>query len=296
MKTGNDKSMEQSVSTLLPGLYQLKLSDTEFNKISAFVKENFGIKILPVKKIMLQGRLYRRLRELNMNTFGEYVDYLFSREGQSKEVVFMMNEISTNKTDFFREAVHFDYLKENILPALDLSYYRYHPLSIWSAGCSSGEEVYTLAMVLEEFRALNPWFNYHITGTDISTKMLESAATAIYKIDKITPVPIAFREKYLLKGKEKNAGLAQVVRELRHKTTFERINFMDDHYRLSTSFDIVFCRNVLIYFDIETQETIINKICRFIKDNGVLFLGHSESITRMKVPLKQLRPTIFNRI
>jgi chemotaxis protein methyltransferase CheR len=231
-----------------------------------------------------------------MNTFGEYVDYLFSREGQSREVVFMMNEISTNKTDFFREAVHFDYLKGNILPALDQSYYRYHPLKVWSAGCSSGEEVYTLAMVLEEFRSLNPWFSYQITGTDISTKVLEAAVTAIYKMDKIVPVPPALREKYLLKGKDKNAGLVRVARELRQRVSFERLNFMDDHYRFSTQFDIVFCRNVLIYFDIETQEKIINKICRVIKDNGLLFLGHSESITRMNVPLKQLRPTVFNRI
>ncbi len=288
--------MDRDKKILNPELYQLKLNDREFNRLSGFISENFGIRILPVKRTMLQGRLYRRLRDLNMKSFREYIDYLFSKEGQALEVVRMMDEVSTNKTDFFREIVHFNFLKEKILPGLDPRVYRSRTFKAWSAGCSSGEEPYTLAMTLEEFYESNHWFTYQIKGTDISMKMLETARQGIYRAEKINPVPAALRSRYLLKGTDGSEGLYRVIPELRRKITFERLNFMSEHYPFSETFDLVFCRNVLIYFDYETQEKIIHKICNRMATQGILMLGHSESIARMNVPLKQILPTVFTKL
>ncbi len=274
-------------------IYQTQLSDKDFKRLSDFIQNNYGIKMPPAKKIVLQGRLHKRLRTLGIPDFASYADYVFSKEGQG-EIIHMMDVVSTNKTDFYREPAHFDFLRGVLLPDF-YSKNKSRTLNCWSAGCSSGQEPYTLAIEMEEFKAIHPGFDYHIYATDISTQMLQMGTDAIYKAEVADVIPLNIKKKYLLKSKDKVNPKVRVVKQLRDKVTFARLNFMDSVYNVSQNFDIIFCRNALIYFERENQEQIINKLCGKLSDDGFFFLGHSESITNMKVPLQTIKPTIFRK-
>ncbi|MCK5209842.1 MAG: chemotaxis protein CheR, partial [Cyclobacteriaceae bacterium] len=256
---------------------------------------NFGIKMPPVKRIMLQSRLHKRLRFLNMADFGEYIDYLFSAEGRKNEVTEMMNVVSTNKTDFFREPAHFEFMENHVLPKFEIERPT-RQIKIWSAGCSSGEEVYTICITLEEYMRLKKDLSYHVFGTDISTDVLRKAKSAIYSNDRTAGISHEHKKRYFLISKDRSTNLVKVIPKLRNKVSFSRLNFMDKHYNVDSGFDIIFCRNVLIYFDRETQEKVINRLCQKLDIGGYLFLGHSESITGLNVPLKQLQPTVYQKI
>jgi chemotaxis protein methyltransferase CheR len=280
----------------LQATFNASLTDKEFNQLSEFISGQSGIKMPPVKRIMLQSRLQKRLRHLKMHSFKEYIEYLFSQEGQKKELVHMLDVVSTNKTDFFREPVHFDFLREQALPEFRDKFSANRKMKIWSAGCSSGEEPYTIAITMEEWKAENAAFDYSIVGTDISTDILKKAIQAIYKEDKVDVIPHILKKKYLLRSKDRQNPTVRVVAPLRKKVTYYRLNFMDATYNLQDMFDVVFCRNVLIYFNRETQEEVLRKLCTRLHPGGYLFIGHSESIMSMTLPLKQIRPTIFQRI
>lgn len=272
-------------------LYKVEMSDKEFQKLSSFITQNYGIKMPEAKKIMLQSRLQKRLRKLNIGSFEEYCNYLFSGVNE-QEIIHMMDVVSTNKTDFFREPQHFTFLTEEVLPVLIANK---NKIKIWSTGCSSGEEVYTIAMILSEFSIKEP-FNYYIFGSDISSDILQHAINGIYKEEKVAELPIELKKKYLLKSKDRTKPTVKIISELRSKVEFRRINLMDDKYLADKNFDIIFCRNVLIYFDRENQEEIINKLCKHLNRNGFFFIGHSESLLQMNLPLKQIKPTIFQKI
>lgn len=276
--------------------FKAKMTDKDFNQLSQYITTNYGIKMPPAKRVMLQSRLHKRLRELNITTYKEYSEYIFSEKG-AEEIIKMVDLVSTNKTDFYREPKHFDFLRETVLPEFGMRNGKGSKLKIWSAGCSSGEEAYTLAFVISDYLLQNgnP-FDYQIIGTDISTRILQKANDAIYPEKRVEPVPIETKRKYLLKSKNKENKLVRVVPALRAKTSFRRLNFMDDNYNMDNDFDIVFCRNVLIYFDRPTQEKVINNLCSKLKKGGYFFLGHSESINGLDVPLVQLKPTIFLKI
>ncbi len=276
----------------LQRIFAAQLSDTEFAKLSKFIYTEYGIKMPPEKRIMLQSRLQKRLRALKIYSFKEYIDYVFSKEG-TNEIIHMMDVVSTNKTDFYREPAHFEYLRDVILPELcEVK----KSIKLWSAGCSSGPEVYTLAMELSEFAIKNAGFDFSILGTDISTLMLKKAYSAIYVEDMVQMIPLELKRKYLLKSKDKEKKQVRVNQALRKKAKFQRVNFMDDSYPVNEQFDIIFCRNVLIYFDRDTQEKVINKLCRHLRQGGYFFLGHSESITNIEVPLKHIKPTVYTRL
>jgi chemotaxis protein methyltransferase CheR len=277
-------------------IFKAKLTDEEFRKLSEFIFKEYGIKMPPVKKIMLQSRLQKRLRELNIDNFKDYVDYVFSKDGQDNEVIHMIDVVSTNKTDFFREPVHFEFLTNIAVPEFMDETHGKGTLKIWSAGSSSGEEAYTIAITMQELKEKFPGLDYSIFGTDISSRILHSAIEAIYKENRLEGVPLNIKRKYFLKSKDRNNPTVRVIPELRRKTSFARLNFMDNTFNVNETFDVIFCRNVLIYFDRETQERVINKLCMKLKPNGIFFLGHSESITSMQVPLKQIKPTIFRKI
>ncbi len=276
-------------------IFSAEMSDAEFNKLSKFIFEVYGIKMPIVKKVMLQSRLQKRLRELQITSYKDYIDYVFSQQGEN-EVIHMMDVVSTNKTDFFRESTHFDFLSREIIKKEHVPKNTRNILKIWSAGCSSGEEPYTLAMVLADFGDENPMFDFQILATDISTRMLETAAKAIYSEEKVEIVPMALKKKFLLRSKDRALKTIRIVPALRSKISFKRLNLIDPVYDVHDTFDIVFCRNVLIYFDRPTQEKVINKLCSHLKPGGYFFLGHSESVTGMQVPLKQIKPTIFTKI
>ncbi len=278
-----------NINEFFQSSYEPKMSVENFRKLSEFIYNNYGIKMPNNKQIMLEGRLQKRLKINNINTHDEYCDFLFSDEGMCKELIHMIDVVTTNKTDFFREPHHFEFLTSYLE--------RYSPsfLKVWSAACSSGEEPYTLSMVLTEYKNKNPKFDFSIFATDISTRILKKAISAIYPIKSVDVIPLVLKQKYLLKSKDKDNPSVRVIKKLRQKITFQRMNFMDDNYPVSSDFDIIFCRNVLIYFDKETQESVLNKLCSKLKDNGFLFLGHSESINGLNVPLKHLQPTVYQK-
>ncbi len=272
------------------------MTNLEFNRLSGFILTNYGIKLPIAKKTMLEGRLQKRLRALNLSSFREYCDYVFSTEGQQLELVPMIDLVTTNKTDFFREAVHFDFLSNTVLPKYcnnDLSVKQF---KVWSAGCSTGEEPYTLAMVMTEFSEKYPGFDFDILATDISTRTLNIATTAVYTTEKAAPIPFALKKKYLMKSKDEQKKTVRIIPSLRAKVNFKRFNFLEDKFAINQNFHAVFCRNVLIYFDRPTQEKVILKLCSKIETGGYLFLGHSESISNMALPLIQIQPTTFKKI
>ena len=282
-------------SDQLSAIYQARLNDAEFEKLSNFIYTNFGIKMPKEKQIMLQSRLQKRLKALKMKSYKEYIDYLFSKKGQVDEVINMIDEVSTNKTDFFREPAHFEIITKEILPHLIDPAIKYKKLKIWSAGCSTGEEVYTLAIVLCEAKRYFVNLDFEILGTDISNKVLHHASQGIYKEDRVFNIPLELKKKYFLKSKDPGNRLVRLTPAIRKHAKFERLNFMDSSYHIKDNFDIIFCRNVLIYFDRDTQEKVINRLCRNLNPGGFFFLGHSESITGIDVPLIQIKPTFFRR-
>ncbi len=274
-----------------------KLSDTEFGRLSTFVTQNYGIRLPKEKKVMVEGRLQKRLRATGSESFKKYLELVFGEDGET-ELVNMIDAISTNKTDFYRESAHFDFLTDCVLPEFRAVHQKRN-LSIWSAAASTGEEIYTLAMVLEEFnikQSVDKQLDYRIHGTDISVEALKQAVNAVYKYDRIKDVPFDIRNKYFLKSKNKETNTVRVIPRLRSKVSFNRLNLIDDQYNVDKQYDIVFCRNVLIYFNKATQEAVINKLCERLTKGGYFFLGHSESILGKNVPLKPILPTIYEKI
>lgn len=273
-----------------------QLPDPLFRRLSSFIYTYYGIKLPPAKKPLLESRLQKRLRALGMYSFQEYCDLVLSSNGKHPEVVNMIDVVSTNKTDFFREPAHFDFMQKVALPYLVQRNRGAQPLKIWSAGCSSGEEVYTISMVMNEYASsIGKIIDYSVLRTDISTLILEKAEQAIYSDDKIQHIPLETKRKYFLKSKDPLKKEVRIVSELRKRAAFKRLNFMDNEYDVNNDFDIVFCRNVLIYFDRATQERVIGNLCKKMKSGSYFFLGHSESITEMSLPLQQIRPTVFQK-
>lgn len=275
------------------------LAKNEFQRLSTFIQTEFGIKMPPVKKTLLESRLQKRLRLLNLQTFKEYCDYLFSEDGRIYEIPHFIDKITTNKTDFFREPEHFEYLLQSVMPVLIENWgARQKPLQIWSAGCSTGEEPYTLAMVLSNFMTKHPNLKmaFSILGTDISEEVITTAGNAVYEDSKIDPIPMHFRKVYLLKSLNRDKKYVRITPEIRKLVQFKRINLMDNDLGIKQLMDIIFCRNVIIYFNKETQETILNRLCKNLVPGGYFFQGHSESMHGLKLPLKQVFPTIYQKI
>jgi len=273
------------------------LSDADFRRLARFIESELGIRMPDTKRVMLESRLQKRLRNFGFQNYREYVDYVFSPEGRETELINMIDAVTTNKTDFFREAEHFDYLLGKIVPFAEardgagIS----RPFAVWSAGCSTGEEPYTIAMVLEERRSIDSRFSYRIFASDLSTKVLDKAKQAIYEEDKVAVVPMSFKKKYMLRSKDEAKTLVRMKPEIRARVSFARINFMDDSYDVDQSFDVVFCRNVIIYFERKIQEEILRKLCEHIRPGSWLILGHSETLTGMDMPLKGVAPTVYQR-
>lgn len=275
----------------------IPMSDKIFRRLGQYIQSEYGIMMPPAKKIMLQGRLNKRLRRLGMDSFEEYCEFTLSPAG-ANEIIHMVDAVSTNKTDFFREPAHFDYLVKTVLPTLihERETGLRRKFAVWSAGCSTGEEPYTLAMVLREFAENNHGFRFSILGTDISTQVLETARRAIYKQERAAPIPVMLKTKYLLKSKDKRQELIRIAPELRTLVQFRRLNFMDHDFGMQQSMDIIFCRNVIIYFNRNTQEKLINKFYRNLNQGGYIFMGHSETLSGLSVPLVSVAPTVYRKV
>ncbi len=266
-----------------------------FNKIAEFVYECSGVHLSEKKRVMIESRLKKRLNNLQIETFTKYIDYLKSDEGLKYELDNFIHVITTHKTDFFRESKHFDYLDSHVLPALiQQSGKVHHDLRIWSAACSRGDEVYTLAMVINEFRQRSPIkFDYTIMGSDISKTVVDHARLGVYPSDSIEPIPEIYKEKYLLRSKDPLKDAFRIHPGLRKQTNFFVQNLTDTTFTIKGKVDVVFLRNVVIYFNDEVQRKIINHICSHIHKGGYLFMGHSEVLTVSDYPVRAVAPTVY---
>lgn len=268
-----------------------------FESFAAFITSELGIKFSESKLPMLESRLMGRLRQLGLDSLEQYRRYLFESRAGADERVHFIDLITTNKTDFFRESHHFEYLTRSVLPAFSAdARMKRRRFRAWSAGCSSGEEPYTLAMVLAEYGRLNAGFDYSILATDISTRVLRQARDGIYVHSRIEPVPLELRGRYVMSSRERSRELVRMAPELRSRMTFLRMNFMDQRYEVGEAMDLVLFRNVMIYFDRPTQEAVVGRLCDRLRPGGHLFLGHSESLAGFTLPLEQVAGSTFRKV
>ncbi len=274
------------------------MSPQEFDRLSGFIIDHCGIKMPPAKKIMLESRLQKRLRSLGMRSFKEYCELLFDSPEGNGELVHMIDAVTTNKTDFFREPVHFQFLTETALPEFltENAFGNRKKFVVWSAGCSSGEEPYTLAIVLNEFALEHPDFQHSILATDISTRVLEKARAGIYDQHLVEGIPLSYKQKYFLRSKDREKKLVRVVPELRARISFQRVNLMDENLIIPEKADAIFCRNVIIYFERATQYKLLSRLCQSLKTGGYLFLGHSETVHGFDLPLVRIASTIYRKM
>ena len=271
------------------------LSNADFGRLRRLIYQQAGIDLSASKKTMLELRIKRRLRTLSLNSYSQYCEYLFAHHGQKEEIIHLIDVVTTNKTDFFREAGHFEILVQKAVPEAWARNASGRQLLIWSAACSTGEEPYTLAMVLNDYALAHPGFRFRVLATDISTTVLAKAKLGVYSYEVVRPVPHDMQRRYFMRSRDPESKVARVVPELRQLVEFRRLNFMDSDFGLSERADIIFCRNALIYFDRPTQEQILQKLTRHLVPAGYLFVGHAETLHDMDIPLAPVAPALYRK-
>lgn len=268
-----------------------ELSDRDFRRFSSLVHEKCGIELHGGKKELVRARLGKRLREGGFKDFRAYYDYVLE-DDRGEELVKMLDAISTNLTSFFREEKHFDFLNHTVFPSCVAENGRCSRLRVWSAGCSSGEEPFSLAICMMEYFGDKLPFDAKILGTDISTKVLARARDGIYAGERLNKIPKVLLRKYFQKGCGAQEGRFRVKPFLRSLVEFQRFNLMDP-FPFREKFHVVFCRNVMIYFNKQTQQELVNKFHDCLVDGGYLLIGHSESLTGIDHKFKYIKPTVY---
>jgi chemotaxis protein methyltransferase CheR len=273
------------------------LTDADFRRISALIGRQVGIKLPPTKRLMVEGRLRRRLRALDLPGFSDYADYLFRQDGLESEITFLINAVTTNKTDFFREPEHFELMhKQLVADLIERRQERMPLLKVWSAASSTGAEAYTIAMVLADMAAQRRDFRFAVLGTDISTDVLETGRRAIYPAELVMPVPPGMQSRYLMHARRPGARPdIRIVPELRRLVRFDQLNLMDTNYPYDRDVDIIFLRNVLIYFEKTDQAAVISRLVGHLRPGGYLLLGHSESMVGTSITMRQVAPAVFQK-
>lgn len=276
-----------------------QLSDRDFDRLAALIGTHAGIKLPRTKRLMVEGRLRKRVRYLGHRSLPEYCAFLFEGGGLEREFVHLVDAVTTNKTDFFREPEHFGFLEKVIVPTLLRAPRAAGKplLKIWSAASSNGAEAYTIAMVLADCSGRLGDFQYAVLGTDISTEVLGHAARAVYPEEMVRPVPAHMQKLYLMRGRRSGRSEeVRIVPELRRLVRFSQLNLMDASYPFDRDVDVIFLRNVLIYFDKATQQAVVKRLLGHLRPGGYLILGHSESMIGTALALRQLAPAIFQHI
>ena len=269
----------------------VQMTEREFLQIRDIVHQMSGISLSQKKKQLVVSRLSQRLRVLGFSSFSEYLDYLTCEDPDSLEAEELINRMSTNKTDFFREAHHFSFLTEEVLPSLERE-----KLRIWSTGCSSGEEPYSICIALLEYqRKTGHSFDLELLASDISTDILQKAANGIYKRESISPLENFLQKRYFLQGKGTQEGMVRVKKTIRSSVTFKWINLMDEVFPFAKDIDVIFMRNVLIYFDKETKYRVVRSMQDYLRSGGYLFLGHSESLYNINADLEAIGKTVYRK-
>lgn len=276
----------------LPAM-DLQIEDHEFKFICLVIEKNAGIVLGPNKRQLVQGRLARRIRELGLNSFGEYCELV--KAGGPEELIGLINAITTNVTSFFREKHHFEALSRTILPEAMERNDRSRRLRIWSAGCSSGEEPYSIAMAAAESLRKGPRWDLKILATDIDSEVLSTAARGEYSLERLAGVSQERRRRWFVLGTDEAQGLAKVRPELAELITFRPLNLMGE-WPMSGPFDVIFCRNVMIYFDKAMRERLVTRYANLLANGGYLCLGHSESIHMPHAWFKLVGRTIYKKM
>jgi chemotaxis protein methyltransferase CheR len=272
-----------------------ELNDVDFRRFAGLVYASSGIHLTERKRELLRARLRKRLRALGLTSYKEYFNVV-TADGAGGELKALLDVVSTNKTEFFREAKHFEHLRDVVVPEwLASGGPAQGPLRVWSAASSSGEEIYTLAMVLNE--ALEGRADFRVLGTDISTRMLDKAVAGVYEGRHVEAVPPSYRQKYLepLDAEDGEPRCWSVGPLLRGKVAFGRLNLNEGGLPFHNPLDVVFCRNVMIYFDRPTQERLVEKVSGALKPGGWLYTGLSESLLAIKHTLRTAAPSIYRK-
>ncbi len=271
------------------------LSERDFRTISEMVYKHCGINLHDGKKELVRARLAKRLRTGHFKTFAEYMKHVMA-DKTGKEFSTLIDSLSTNLTSFFREGQHFEYLREKMLPLMLEQKRRLRNFRIrgWSAGCSSGEEPYSIAMTLHEAVSGQGRWDVKLLATDISTSILEVAKKGIYAKERVAPVPLMQKSKYLVLRRGQAEEVYEVGRSLRGIIIFTYLNLLQE-WPITGPLDFIFCRNVIIYFDKPTQQRLIDRFWNLLGPGGVLFTGHSESLTGIEHRFDYIQPTIYRK-
>ena len=270
------------------------LSDAEFLLFQKFVYREAGIWLSEAKKALVSGRLSRRVRQLGLKSFREYYQTVIG--GDASEYLRLLEQISTNETHFFREPEQFDFLNDVVCPKWvreAQSGTRPRRLRVWCAGCSTGEEPYSLAMTLLAYSPEFSSWDIRITATDISSRVLEKAKAAIWPIEKIREIPPDLLKRFMLRGVGPRTGQISVSAELRSLVSFAHLNLNKPPYAVGGPFDLILCRNVLIYFDRDSKQRVVSALLERLTPDGHFFAGHSENLTLVTDRVRTIRPTIY---
>jgi chemotaxis protein methyltransferase CheR len=283
-------------SQLSSGLPVIKLTDTEFRQLRDFIHAHTGIALAEHKRALVYSRLAKRLRHYGLEGFAEYYALLTENDPDGDELVEMINCITTNKTDFFREPHHFRFLADHVFPEIrSTSTHAQRRVRLWSAGTASGEEAYTLAVAVREaFPAHESW-DVRILATDIDTRVLAHAEAGEYSAEQAERIPSELLHRYFYQGEGDNAGHVRAKPILKSLVRFRRLNFMDASWPMRGLFDAIFCRNVIIYFDRATQRKLIERMTHLLRPGGYLFLGHSESLIDTRAGLRHTSQSVYQR-
>jgi chemotaxis protein methyltransferase CheR len=272
------------------------LTEREYRMFRSLVHREAGIELGPAKRELLIGRLSRRIRELGLTSFGEYYDYATGRGG-TEELVHLLDHVATNETHFFREPGHFEFVERTCCPrwmAEADAGARTRTIRVWSAACSSGEEPYSIAMLLLAQLPLDAGWTVEVLATDLSTRVLRRAKEATWPVEKRREIPMAYLRRFMLRGVGTQTGLMKAGPALRAAVRFGRLNLMDEHYAVGLPFDLIFCRNVLIYFDARTKAQVVGRLSGHLAPGGHLFLGHAESVYGMQTDLETVGHTVYH--
>jgi chemotaxis protein methyltransferase CheR len=278
-------------------LQEFSLTEREFQLFSELIRAQAGINLGEHKRQLLRARLAKRLRAHGFSTFGEYYDHLMHHDPDGEEMLRMVNCITTNKTEFFREPHHFDFLRDRWTPWVTAGARRDNTrkVRVWSAGCASGEEPYSIAIALREALTTALGWDVRILASDIDTEILGRAEKGIYPLEQVSAVPRALLGNYFLRGTGRFEGLVKVRKEIGDLVVFRRINLLDDPWPIRCRFDAIFCRNVMIYFDRATQRRLVERFASALVDGGYLFVGHSESLFGLSEELEFVQNTTYRK-
>jgi len=270
-----------------------RLSGEDFDFLCRLIYQKSRIRLGPDKRTLVASRLAKRLRQLQLADYNEYCQLLRSPAGE-EELQFLIDRISTNHTHFFREIKHFDFLREKVLPRRQASSNgRREIFRVWSAACSSGEEPYSLAVHLSEHLAPARSNAWDIEASDISTRVLEIAERGIYQEDKVSGISQELLRRHFQRGTREWEGQYRVKDELRQRVHFHHLNLLENNYPFTTPFDVILCRNVMIYFDRPTQEALVGYLAGWLSPGGYLMVGHSESLSGIRHSLKMVQPAVY---